>query len=230
MTITTLAVLISRSAKRELGAGITAAVLGRERSPPIPDNRNRVWIRFIDVAGGDLIVGGETTFLTGLRALVGTAGAAAAVAAAPATSSTIHAGRARTMSNISDPAAFPHAFDDAMNAGDLERLAALYDENAVLRVRSGGTRSGLAAVREEMGSMIAARATIANSLRHVFRHGDVALIIVDYVLRLDAPDGSPVEVTGTATNVLRQHPERGWRLIVANPQGTAVDAGSGPRP
>ena len=134
------------------------------------------------------------------------------------------------MSDISDPAAFPHAFDDAMNAGDLERLAAFYDENAVLRVRSGATRSGPAAMREEMGHMIAAGATIANSLRHVFRHEDVALIVVDHVRRLDASDGRPVEVTGTATNVIRRHPEKGWRLIVANPQGTAADAGSGSRP
>ena len=122
---------------------------------------------------------------------------------------------------VADPAAFPHAFDAALNAGDLERLAALYDEGAVLRVRSGETCSGSAAVRGEMGQLIAAKANIANTLRHLFRHGDVALIVVDYVLRLTAPDGSPVEVTGTATNVIREHPEKGWRMIVANPQGTA---------
>ncbi len=126
------------------------------------------------------------------------------------------------MSNIvTDPADFPHVFDAALNEGDLNRLAALYEDQAVLRVSSGEVRSGGAAVREEMGGLIAARANITNSLRHLFRSGDVALIIVDYVLRLSAPDGRPVEVTGAATNVLRRDEEKGWRLIVANPQGTA---------
>ena len=126
------------------------------------------------------------------------------------------------MSNIITEAAdFPHAFDTALNGGDLDRLAALYEDDAVLRVSSGETRSGGHAVREMMGGLLAAQTTITNSLRHVFRSGDVALIIVDYVLRLSAPDGSPVEVTGTAANVIRRDEEKGWRLVVANPQGTA---------
>ncbi len=100
------------------------------------------------------------------------------------------------MSNVvSEPADFPHAFDTALNVGDLEHLAALYEDGAVLRVSTGEIRSGGRAVREEMGRLIAARATIANSLRHIFRSGDVALIIVDYVLRLPAADGDAVEKT-----------------------------------
>jgi len=72
-----------------------------------------------------------------------------------------------------------------------------------------------------MQQLISARANITNTLRHILRYGDTALIIVDYVLRLTTPDGGPVSVTGTATNVIRHQPERGWRMIVANPQGAA---------
>ena len=122
---------------------------------------------------------------------------------------------------VTDPAAFPHGFDAALNEGDLDRVAALYDEDATIRVQSGDTHSGQAAIRAELGQMIAAGANITNTLRHIFRHGDTALIIVDYRLRLTTPDGSPIEVKGTATNVLQAHPEKGWRMIIANPQGTA---------
>ncbi len=122
---------------------------------------------------------------------------------------------------VTEPADFPHAFDTALNRGDLDQLVALYEDDAVLRGSSGEIRSGGQAVREEMDGLIGARAAITNSLRHLFRSGDTALIIVDYVLRLSAPDGSPVEVTGTATNVIRRDAEKGWRLVVANPQGTA---------
>ena len=101
------------------------------------------------------------------------------------------------MSNIiTDPVAFPHEFETALNTGDLERIVALYDEGAVLRVQSGDIHSGSIAVRAEMQQMIAFKANIANTLRHSLQNGDTALIIVDYVLRLTTPDGSRVEARG----------------------------------
>ena len=72
-----------------------------------------------------------------------------------------------------------------------------------------------------MQQLIAARAEIANTLRHTLVRGDVALIIVDYVLRLTAPESGPGVLSGTATNVIQHHPGKGWRMIIANPQGTA---------
>lgn len=122
---------------------------------------------------------------------------------------------------VTDPAAFPRAFDAALNTGDLERIVALYDEQAVLHVQSGEIHSGTAAVRAELQQLIAAKASIANTLRHVFRRGDTALIIVDYVLNLTAPDESRMIVNGTATNVIQEAPGKGWRMIISNPQGTA---------
>ena len=123
--------------------------------------------------------------------------------------------------HVIEPADFPHAFDTALNAGDIDRLLALYDDDAVIRVQSGETLSGSAAVRAEMEKLIVAKAKITNTLRHIFQHGTTALIIVDYVLRLTMPDGMPALVNGTATNVIEAHPGRGWLMIVANPQGTA---------
>ncbi len=122
---------------------------------------------------------------------------------------------------VATPEDFPFAFQHALNGGDLERIVALYDDAAVLRVQSGEVRSGTTAVRAEMRQLVAADAEIANTLRHSLRHGDVALIVVDYVLRLRAPDGSPVVLTGTAANVIRNTPANGWRMIIANPQGLA---------
>lgn len=120
---------------------------------------------------------------------------------------------------ITDPTTFPHAFDAALNAGELDQLVALYAEDATLRTQSDDIVSGAAAVRAEMKQLMAAKADITNTLRRIFRYGDTALIIVDYVLRLTMPDGKPVTVNGTATNVIREDKDKGWRLVVANPQG-----------
>lgn len=68
--VTVLAGAIDKSAKQKLGESITSALLAREGSPPTPENRNRIWVRFLDVADGDLIVGGEATSLQSLKALI----------------------------------------------------------------------------------------------------------------------------------------------------------------
>jgi len=123
---------------------------------------------------------------------------------------------------VNKPADFPYDFEAALNTGDLEHIVGLYDENAVLHVQTGEIRAGEAAVRAEMRQLIESEASITNTLRHTFRHDGTALIVVDYMLRLTAPDGNPVVVTGTATNVLQDQGEKGWRMIIANPQGTAA--------
>lgn len=72
--VTALVSVLDKPAKQRLGESITAALLAREGCPPTPENRNRVWVRFTDVADGDLIVGGEATSSVSLRALVAQTG------------------------------------------------------------------------------------------------------------------------------------------------------------
>ena len=122
---------------------------------------------------------------------------------------------------VTDPTVYPKAFEAALNAGDIDRIVALYDDEAVLRGQSNEVHSGPDAVRAEMQQLVASGANITNTLRHVFQHDDTALIIVDYVLKLTPPGGDPVEMTGTATNVIRNDLQTGWRMIIANPQGVA---------
>ena len=112
---------------------------------------------------------------------------------------------------VTDPSAFAHGFETVLNRGDMERSFALHDEEAVLRAQSNEMHSGAEAVRVKAQRLIAAGANISNT----FRHGDTALIVVDHVLRLTPPDGSPVAATGTATNVIPRHPEKSWRMIIA---------------
>lgn len=125
------------------------------------------------------------------------------------------------MTNVTKPDEYPKAFEQALNSGDLDQIDALYDDGATVRGSTGEINQGAAAVRDEMQKLIMAKAHITNTLRHVLRNGEVALIIVDYVLQIDTPDGQRTEMRGTATNVIKEEPGLGWRMIIANPQGTA---------
>ena len=74
LQVTTLSGALDGAAKQQLSAGLTSTILAREGCPPVPENLNRIWVRFMDVADGDLVVGGESTSLSGLKALVAQAG------------------------------------------------------------------------------------------------------------------------------------------------------------
>ena len=70
LQVTALAGAIDKGAKQTLGEALTLALLAREGVEPVPEDRNRVWVRFMDVDDGDLIVGGQATSLDTLKAFV----------------------------------------------------------------------------------------------------------------------------------------------------------------
>ncbi|MEW1845977.1 hypothetical protein AB0392_49185 [Nonomuraea angiospora] len=51
--------------------------------------------------------------------------------------------------------------------------------------------------------------------------GNIALLIVDRSMRGTARDGSELDMSGTATDVVRRGPDGQWRYVIDNPHGTA---------
>ena len=73
---------------------------------------------------------------------------------------------------VTDPAMFPSAFNDALNAGDIERLLRLYEPHASFRAADGSVKQAEEALRQEMHGLILAEARLHNRLRHVLESGD----------------------------------------------------------
>jgi hypothetical protein len=67
VAVMTLAGALSIDTKHVLGRQIAQALVEAEGSVATPDNLVRVWVHFGDVIDGDLVVGGESTSLAGLR-------------------------------------------------------------------------------------------------------------------------------------------------------------------
>ena len=57
--------------------------------------------------------------------------------------------------------------------------------------------------------------------RRVYTAGDIALLIVDWSVRGDTAQGFPVDLHGTATDVLRRGADGRWRVVIDNPHGVA---------
>lgn len=71
--ITSLAGAMSAETKQKLGEQITQALLNVEEVGFSMENLTRVWVRFSDVADGNLVVGGQSSSLDGLRGLMASA-------------------------------------------------------------------------------------------------------------------------------------------------------------
>ncbi|TKA01427.1 nuclear transport factor 2 family protein [Actinacidiphila oryziradicis] len=129
---------------------------------------------------------------------------------------------------LTDPAALPLAFQDALNSHKPDRVLALYRDDAVMRTVTGEVIGGRAALRKEIEETIAADPHIANSTRYVLVTGETALVVVDWSLEVTAPGSIRATTTGTAANVAERGPDGTWRFTVLNPaacdgRGSAAD-------
>jgi ketosteroid isomerase-like protein len=122
--------------------------------------------------------------------------------------------------------AFPPALEhhvgryvDAMNAGDAVTLHDIYTARGVVVPRPGYPLAGadrVAATEHVMGLGVPMEAR----LRHAYVVDDIALLVVDWSFRGTAPDGTSVDMSGTAADVVRRDPDGTWRYLVDNPFGT----------
>ncbi|MEV7925382.1 nuclear transport factor 2 family protein [Kitasatospora sp. NPDC088264] len=122
---------------------------------------------------------------------------------------------------ITDPTQLPTVFQDALNAGDVDDVLALFAEGAAMRTVAGELLTGVEALRAEIGGTVAARGRLTNVPRHKVIGADTALLVTDWTLEIDGPDGERIAPTGTTANIARRDADGGWRFTVLNPRGIA---------
>jgi uncharacterized protein (TIGR02246 family) len=111
-------------------------------------------------------------------------------------------------------------FEYYLNAGDLNHLVMLYEENCSLVRRDGGVGTGHAAVRAVFEPMLATHPRIKLEVVKVVPNGkDLAVVYSDWTLSATSPDGSPIERSGKAIEVVRRQPDGSWRVAIDDPVG-----------
>jgi len=114
------------------------------------------------------------------------------------------------------------AFDAALNAGDLDGVLALFSNQATMRMTDGDVvQESPAGLRSSLGQLMVLRPFIHNEVRRVVTSGDIALVLLDWTLKVTLPDGEVREERGTATQVMDKGRDSGWRLRISNPLGLA---------
>lgn len=115
-------------------------------------------------------------------------------------------------------------FAAAANSGDLDRLCALYEEQAVVIAPPGeegpsDRREGIAAIRSHLEHLLAMRPTMTILASPTHRHGDLALLSSHWRATVNLPHGGQGELESHGSELARRQPDGSWRLLVDNPGG-----------
>jgi ketosteroid isomerase-like protein len=111
------------------------------------------------------------------------------------------------------------AFAKHFNAGQHEQLLGLYDSKAVFVPAPGKPVNTPEGIRAATGQFMGMRLPIQIAVRHVYESGDLALVVSDWTIQGKTPSGDPVDLAGTATDVLRKSRAKGWLYLIDNPFG-----------
>lgn len=95
-----------------------------------------------------------------------------------------------------------------------------YTEDAVLLLQDGKIMQG-DDLKEAMRRIVGLKVPPVTNVRHTLVSGDTALLIVDWESHGTAPDGTEVDFSATATDVVRRCQDGNWRYAVDYPFGGA---------
>lgn len=109
----------------------------------------------------------------------------------------------------------------AFNAGDVDATLANYTAEGVTVVERGLALGRSGNLREALGDYFkAAEPHVEFEYRHTYVAGDVALVVTEWTLEENAPDGGRVSTKGEATDVL-VHEAEGWHFAIDNRFGSS---------
>ena len=108
-------------------------------------------------------------------------------------------------------------FANALNAGNLDALASLYEDDASL-IANGAVVQGIGAIREALAGFLAMKPHIDLQTVSVLQGAsNLALLAGRWTLRGTADDGSAVESAGTSREVARRHANGTWLYVLDDP-------------
>ena len=106
------------------------------------------------------------------------------------------------------------------NRGNIDFLMTLYEMDACFASKPGQAVNDLDNIRRTLQDFIHMGAKLEAIVRRVIQASDLALLITEWSINGNEPDGKPFNLVGRGTVVLRQQPNGTWLMVIENPGGT----------
>ena len=117
------------------------------------------------------------------------------------------------------PEELDRLFSEALNAGDLEALVALYEPEATLTPQPGQVVTGTKAIREALSAFVATKPRLRLDVKTLAQTSDIALTSAQWELAGTGPDGNPVKMAGHSVEVSRRQRDGTWLFVIDTPWG-----------
>ena len=113
-------------------------------------------------------------------------------------------------------------FFKTFNQGDIEAILAFYEPKAAFVAQPGQVAEGTAALRATVNGFLSMKPTLSMGRYQAILAGDIALSIAKWTLKGTGPDGKPIQMEGTTTDVLRRQADGRWLFVIDNPWGQGI--------
>ena len=118
-----------------------------------------------------------------------------------------------------EPENFLTSFNENFNSGELDRVAAGYTPDAVMNLGGGTLLRGPEQIRGALQNFLATKLPMTVSLISQTTTGDTSVVIFDWRIEGNGPDGNRVDLGGRAVDVLRKGADGVWRQLLDLPFG-----------
>ena len=108
-------------------------------------------------------------------------------------------------------------FSEAMRAGDLDAVLALYEPGAAMPNQQGDVRTGTDALRQDMAPLADMKADMTIETVKTLVAGDIALSHSRWSMTKPAP------MSGRAVEVARRQPDGTWLYVIDDPFTLGAD-------
>jgi ketosteroid isomerase-like protein len=105
---------------------------------------------------------------------------------------------------------------EGINAGDLDSLMMLYEDDACFASQPGQLAKGPSGVRESLHNFIDLKGKLDLKVKRILQASDLALVTTEWSFNGTGPDGNPVNMVAKSADVLRRQPD-GTRFVIDNP-------------
>ena len=112
------------------------------------------------------------------------------------------------------PEELDRLFAEALDAGNLEALVALYEPRGCLVLEAGKVAHGTAALREALAGFVAMKPKITIEVSKIAEVEDIAFTSGKWTLEGTGPDGKSTRVEGRSVEVCRRQPNGEWRYAI----------------
>lgn len=119
------------------------------------------------------------------------------------------------------PEQVAQAFERYFNESDVNALLTLYPKGAVFVPAPGQGLKDKAQIKEALNQFLSMKLPISLTIRSIYQSNDTALIISDWIIKGNGPDGKLIEITGSGADVVKRDKRGNWLYSIDNPFGVA---------